>query len=180
MTIGDKAPALETNKALHLEAHDYHEAMKDPDSVIIDVRNQYESAIGHFQPPEGGAELIDPKIRNSHEFPRWLNAPETQAKLQGKKVRGLVFDLLVFRVRASDTRHLFCYRVKAFNAFNPPTRSAIYTHSFSCSRPQVVICIDAWQEETLVEANATYSQIFFRNKYSPANLQMSYFFAQEF
>ena len=34
----------------------------------------------------GGAELIDPKLRNSHEFPRWLNQPETQEKLQGKNV----------------------------------------------------------------------------------------------
>jgi predicted sulfurtransferase len=54
--------------------------------VIIDVRNAYESAIGHFQPPPGGAELLDPKMRNSHEFPKWINAPETREKLQGKKV----------------------------------------------------------------------------------------------
>lgn len=55
-------------------------------SVIVDVRNAYESAIGHFQPPEGGAQLIDPKMRNSHEFPKWLNAPETQQQLTGKNV----------------------------------------------------------------------------------------------
>jgi len=83
---GDRAPALATNKAEHLEATDYHEAMKQPNTVIVDVRNYYESAIGHFNPPEGGAELIDPKLRNSHEFPRWLNMPETQEKLKGKKV----------------------------------------------------------------------------------------------
>lgn len=60
--------------------------MQDPDAVIIDVRNAYESAIGHFQPPEGGAKLIDPKMRNSIEFPKWLNEPETQKQLTGKKV----------------------------------------------------------------------------------------------
>lgn len=60
--------------------------LKLSEQVIIDVRNAYESAIGHFAPPEGGAELIDPKMRNSHEFPKWLNAPETKQKLQGKKV----------------------------------------------------------------------------------------------
>eukprot|EP00928_Gymnodinium_smaydae_P012678 TRINITY_DN14602_c0_g6_i2.p2 TRINITY_DN14602_c0_g6~~TRINITY_DN14602_c0_g6_i2.p2 ORF type:complete len:345 (+),score=81.79 TRINITY_DN14602_c0_g6_i2:552-1586(+) len=60
--------------------------MASKDAVIIDVRNFYETQIGHFQPPPGGAELIDPKMRNSHEFPKWLNLPETQEKLRGKKV----------------------------------------------------------------------------------------------
>mmetsp|Transcript_5047 Transcript_5047/g.6374 ORF Transcript_5047/g.6374 Transcript_5047/m.6374 type:complete len:373 (-) Transcript_5047:1521-2639(-) len=60
--------------------------MEQPDTVIIDVRNAYETAIGHFQPPKGGAEFLDPKMRNSHEFPKWLNSPETKKKLNGKKV----------------------------------------------------------------------------------------------
>jgi len=57
------------------------------------VRNAYESAIGHFQPPPGGAELIDPKMRNSHEFPKWLNMPETKKRLEGKKVMILLLAL---------------------------------------------------------------------------------------
>ena len=60
--------------------------MQQKNTVIIDVRNAYESAIGHFAPPPGGAELIDPKMRNSREFPKWLHAPETQKKLDGKNV----------------------------------------------------------------------------------------------
>ena len=60
----DKAPSLKKFAGDHLEADDYHKAMMDPEAVIIDVRNAYESAIGHFQPPEGGATLIDPKMRN--------------------------------------------------------------------------------------------------------------------
>ena len=83
---GENAPSLRENGTKHLNAIDYHNMMKEKDTVIIDVRNAYESAIGHFQPPKGGAELIDPKMRNSHEFPKWLTAPETQAKLTGKKV----------------------------------------------------------------------------------------------
>ena len=54
--------------------------------MVIDVRNAYESAIGAFKPPEGGATLIDPKMRNSIEFPKWLNSKETQKQLHGKKV----------------------------------------------------------------------------------------------
>ena len=70
----------------HLEADEYHKAMEDPETVIIDVRNAYESAIGNFQPPPNGAKLIDPKMRNSIEFPKWLNSQETQKQLTGKNV----------------------------------------------------------------------------------------------
>ena len=83
---GDKAPSLHKFAGTHLEADDYHKAMMQKDTVIVDVRNAYESSIGGFRPPEGGAELIDPKMRNSIEFPKWLNDPETQEKLNGKHV----------------------------------------------------------------------------------------------
>jgi predicted sulfurtransferase len=84
--ISDKAPSLKKFAGEHLEADEYHKAMQDPETVIIDVRNAYESAIGNFQPPENGAKLIDPKMRNSIEFPKWLNSEETQKQLTGKKV----------------------------------------------------------------------------------------------
>jgi rhodanese-related sulfurtransferase len=60
--------------------------MQQKDTVIIDVRNAYESDIGHFAPPKDGATLLDPKMRNSTDFPKWLNAPETKQKLKGKTV----------------------------------------------------------------------------------------------
>ena len=83
---GENAPSLRRNQAKHVPADRYHEMMTEKDTVIIDVRNAYESAIGHFQPPAGGATLVDPKMRNSHEFPKWLNAPETKKMLDGKRV----------------------------------------------------------------------------------------------
>ena len=81
-----KAPSLQKFAGHHLEAADYHEAMTAKDTVIIDVRNAYESAIGRFAPPPGGAELIDPQMRNSIEFPKWLADERTQKKLHGKNV----------------------------------------------------------------------------------------------
>ncbi|EOD41954.1 hypothetical protein EMIHUDRAFT_194568 [Emiliania huxleyi CCMP1516] len=71
---GERAPALAASSAKH------------PDAVVIDVRNAYESAIGHFAPPEGGATLLDPKMRNSREFPKWLADEKTKEALSGKKV----------------------------------------------------------------------------------------------
>jgi predicted sulfurtransferase len=82
----ERAPALNKSSAVHLEADEYHEMLKRPDAVVIDVRNAYETAIGHIKPPEGGAEFIDPKMRNSHEFPKWLNSDEAKTKLKGKQV----------------------------------------------------------------------------------------------
>ena len=83
---GIKAPSLNRHAGKHLEATDYHKQMQQKDTVIIDVRNAYESDIGHFQPPEGGAELLDPKMRTSQDFPKWLNAPATKEKLKNKTV----------------------------------------------------------------------------------------------
>ena len=60
--------------------------MAEKDTVIIDVRNYYESSIGHFKPPSSGATLIDPKMRKSTEFPIWLDKPETKEKLKNKQV----------------------------------------------------------------------------------------------
>ena len=66
---GEKAPSLQSSRAQHVEADEYHRLMAQPNTVIIDVRNAYESAIGHFAPPPGGAELIDPKMRNRRPRP---------------------------------------------------------------------------------------------------------------
>jgi len=82
---GEKLP-LTQSSAQHVEATEFHTMLEEPNAVVIDVRNHYESAIGAFAPPEGGAELIDPKMRNSHEFPKWLNDEKTREKLNGKKV----------------------------------------------------------------------------------------------
>lgn len=51
--LSDKQPSLK-NGGIHLNAEDYHKKMEEPNTVIIDVRNSYEAAIGHFQPPPTG------------------------------------------------------------------------------------------------------------------------------
>mmetsp|Transcript_4121 Transcript_4121/g.6771 ORF Transcript_4121/g.6771 Transcript_4121/m.6771 type:complete len:579 (-) Transcript_4121:341-2077(-) len=82
---GEKAPPL-SGTATHLLAEAYHKKMQEPNTVIIDVRNAYESAIGHFVPPATGAQLIDPCMRQSTDFPSWLAAEATQKQLEGKQV----------------------------------------------------------------------------------------------
>ncbi|GMI28877.1 hypothetical protein TeGR_g12088 [Tetraparma gracilis] len=82
---GAKAPPIDRT-AVHLEPAEYHEKMKESDTVIIDVRNHYEAIIGRFDPPPGGAKMLDPKMRKSTEFPVWLNKQSTKDELKGKQV----------------------------------------------------------------------------------------------
>ncbi len=38
-----------TNKGIHLDAVHFNEIIEDPDTVLVDMRNHYESEIGHFK-----------------------------------------------------------------------------------------------------------------------------------
>ena len=83
---GSRAPDLSAYGGTHLEPEEYHVKMCESDTVIIDVRNHYEANIGRFDPPVGGATMIDPMMRKSTEFPLWLDKKETKEMLRGKQV----------------------------------------------------------------------------------------------
>lgn len=38
-----------TNKGIHLRAKEFNELLEDPDTIVVDFRNHYESEIGHFE-----------------------------------------------------------------------------------------------------------------------------------
>ena len=38
-----------TNKGIHLKAKEFNEMLSDPNTIVVDFRNHYESEIGHFQ-----------------------------------------------------------------------------------------------------------------------------------
>ena len=38
-----------TNKGIHLDAETFNEIIEDPDTILVDMRNHYESEIGHFK-----------------------------------------------------------------------------------------------------------------------------------
>jgi predicted sulfurtransferase len=103
-----KDPAPLEKTGVHLNPAEFHEMLSHDASttVVIDVRNHYEAALGRFDGQEqkcgtkpgnannktttatrsGGAEYIDPKMRKSTDFARWLSKPETIEKLQDKNV----------------------------------------------------------------------------------------------
>ena len=56
------------NGGRYLEPREWREVLEsDEDYVVIDVRNNYESKVGHFE----GA--IQPDVENFFEFPQWLD-----------------------------------------------------------------------------------------------------------
>lgn len=38
-----------TNKGIHVNAEEFNQLIEDPESVVVDMRNHYESEIGHFE-----------------------------------------------------------------------------------------------------------------------------------
>ena len=38
-----------TNKGVHVNAEKFNELIEDPKTVLVDMRNHYESEIGHFK-----------------------------------------------------------------------------------------------------------------------------------
>mmetsp|Transcript_842 Transcript_842/g.1791 ORF Transcript_842/g.1791 Transcript_842/m.1791 type:complete len:706 (+) Transcript_842:68-2185(+) len=91
---------------IHLDASSFHEMLQKDNTVVIDVRNNYETILGRFDGQQQlksvesnklltgcsssgtnhGAEYIDPKMRKSTDFKSWLAKPETQEKLSKKTV----------------------------------------------------------------------------------------------
>ncbi|QPC88442.1 rhodanese-related sulfurtransferase [Mesorhizobium sp. NBSH29] len=62
----------------YVEAAQWNALIADPNTVVIDTRNDYEAAIGTFQ------NAIDPKTKSFREFPGWVE--ENRASLEGRKV----------------------------------------------------------------------------------------------
>ncbi|KQZ12229.1 hypothetical protein ASD50_12700 [Mesorhizobium sp. Root552] len=62
----------------YVEAGDWNALISDPDTILIDTRNDYEVALGSFE----GA--VDPHTSSFREFPRWIE--EHRADLENKKI----------------------------------------------------------------------------------------------
>lgn len=50
-----------TNKGIHLKAKEFNQLLEDPNTIVVDFRNHYESEVGHFE----GA--ITPDVENFRE-----------------------------------------------------------------------------------------------------------------
>jgi UPF0176 protein len=61
-----KGASIDDFGATHLSPAQFHEKCKADGSLLLDVRNSYEVAVGHFE----GA--VDPQLRRFGMFPEWV------------------------------------------------------------------------------------------------------------
>ena len=66
VTMG--VPDIDPNRIVgtYVDPRDWNSLISDPDTIVIDTRNDYETAIGLFK----GA--VDPKTKTFREFPDWV------------------------------------------------------------------------------------------------------------
>ena len=69
----------------YVDAQDWNALIRDPDTIVIDTRNDYEVAIGTFE----GAE--DPHTHSFREFPDWFRARKAELEAQGRTPRIAMF-----------------------------------------------------------------------------------------
>ncbi len=77
MGQGDLDPA--TNAGVYVDPADWNALIADPDTIVIDTRNDYEVAVGRFE----GA--IDPKTPSFRDFPEWFRAERERLLGEGKQ-----------------------------------------------------------------------------------------------
>ncbi|MBO9581900.1 MAG: hypothetical protein J7498_13495 [Sphingobium sp.] len=69
----------------HVAPADWNALIADPDTVIIDTRNDYEVAIGSF------AGAIDPRTASFGDFPAWFDAQAETWRAEGRRPRIAMF-----------------------------------------------------------------------------------------
>ena len=62
----------------YVDPHDWNALISDPDTIVVDTRNDYEYAIGTFD------RAVDPHTRTFREFPDWVRRHDNE--LKGRKV----------------------------------------------------------------------------------------------
>ena len=81
MGLRDINPSQITGRAIKNE--EWNELINDPDTLVIDTRNQYEYSIGTFK------NAINPMTDSFREFPKWIE--ENLEELMTNKKRVAMF-----------------------------------------------------------------------------------------
>ena len=78
MGVADIDAARE--KGQYVDPLDWNALIADPDTVLIDTRNDYEVEMGTFE------RALNPETDSFREFPRWFDAHADQWRAGGKKI----------------------------------------------------------------------------------------------
>ena len=87
VSLGADIPATAA-PGRHVDPEEFDSLLREGASsdsvVLLDARNRYETAIGHFSAP--GVDRIDPDTRQFSDFSKFLERKDAQEKMRGKKV----------------------------------------------------------------------------------------------
>ena len=85
VTMGEEGIDPRHVVGTYVEPQDWNALISDPETIVIDTRNDYEVAVGTFE----GA--IDPKTATFREFPEWFRAQRETLLGQGKTPKVAMF-----------------------------------------------------------------------------------------
>lgn len=85
VTLGVPGVDAARDAGTYVKPEDWNALIDDPEVVVIDVRNGYESAIGSF------ARAVRPETRSFTEFPAWVEAQTAPGGLLAGKPRVAMF-----------------------------------------------------------------------------------------
>ncbi|MEO1221100.1 MAG: rhodanese-related sulfurtransferase [Pseudomonadota bacterium] len=78
VTMGEPGVDPRESVGRYVAPEDWNDLISDPDTIVIDTRNDYEVAVGTFE----GA--VDPETTSFREFPKWFREHREEL-LEGKK-----------------------------------------------------------------------------------------------
>jgi UPF0176 protein len=85
VTLGQTGIDPRASAGTYVEAQDWNALISDPNTVVIDTRNEYEVAVGTFP----GA--IDPGTTSFREFPAWFRGARDSLLASGSQPRVAMF-----------------------------------------------------------------------------------------
>ena len=85
VTMGQHDIDPSANAGTYVDPLDWNALIDDPDTIVIDTRNDYEVAVGSF------AGSIDPKTATFREFPEWFSRERERLLGTGKPPRVAMF-----------------------------------------------------------------------------------------
>ncbi len=85
VTMGEPDIDPRASVGTYVEPQDWNALIGDPETIVIDTRNDYEVAVGTFE----GA--IDPRTRTFRDFPAWFRSERERLLGEGKQPKVAMF-----------------------------------------------------------------------------------------
>jgi UPF0176 protein len=85
VTMGVEGIDPKREVGTYVQPEDWNVLIADPDTILIDTRNDYEVAIGTF------AGAVDPKTKAFRDFPAWFRENKSSLEAQNKKPKYAMF-----------------------------------------------------------------------------------------